>query len=146
MAVSFDPREKPGDPRLAFAVCKGIVGAGPLLPWPYVADSLDRQLDRAARLALARPVMVRADAKRGVLEVSNWFFDYRPDFGGGATPGAVPFLLKYGPRSVKPVVAKYKLDRPTRMFAVDWKLNVVPRPTQQVPTGAGADTDSTDSR
>src|SRR4029077_9118946 len=54
-------REKPADPRLAFAVCKASLGTGPLLPWVYRADSLEKQLDRSTRMAPAPPPCAHAD-------------------------------------------------------------------------------------
>ena len=76
-ANGFQPRDKPGDPRLAFAVCKGSLCTGPLQPWAYRADSLEKQLDRATRTALALPAYVLADAKTGELTATNRFFEER---------------------------------------------------------------------
>src|SRR5262249_61129739 len=87
-------RDRPGDPRLMCAVVKAAKCTGPLLPWVYRADSLEAQLDRAARMALALPTYLRPDAAGGQLAATNRFFDERADFGGAEMPELNAFLLK----------------------------------------------------
>ncbi len=132
-------REKPGDPRLMCALCKGALCTGPLLPWVYRADSLEAQLDRAARLALALPAYLRPDPATGALVASNRFFDERADFGGPQTPGLVAFLAKHGPPAARRVIQAKKLTRPTMFLEPDWKLNQIEHPKQKPPGAAGAD-------
>jgi len=122
------PRSKAGDPRLAFAVCKGALCSGPLLPWVYHADSLDRQLDRATRTALALPTYVKVDAKTGELAATNRFFEERCDYGGNELPGVLPFLKKYGTLATRELITTRKLARVSRYFEPDWKLNQFDRP------------------
>jgi len=130
------PREKAGDPRLAFAVCKGSLGTGPLQPSPYRADSLEKQLDHATRTALALPAYVLADLKTGELAATNRFFDERCDYGGNELPGVLPFLKKYGSLTTRQLIATRKLTRVSRYFEPNWKLNQFDRPKPKVP---GAD-------
>jgi len=130
------PRGRAGDPRLAFAVCKASVGTGPLQPWPYRADSLEKQLDRATRTALALPTYVRANASTGELAATNRFFDERCDYGGNELPGVLPFLKKYGSLATRQLITTRKLTRVSRYFEPDWKLNQFDRPKPKVP---GAD-------
>lgn len=133
-------REKGGDPRIQLALIKGSRCSGPLLPLPYRADSLDAQLDRAARLALALPTWLRTDVPTGQLSASNRFFEERADYGGPELPGLVPFLLKYAPVAARKVITKHKLTRPTLFFEPDWKLNQFDHPRPPLP---GADTTRT---
>ncbi|HEV2106378.1 MAG TPA: DUF547 domain-containing protein [Candidatus Eisenbacteria bacterium] len=137
-ATSFEPRLRPADPRLGWAIAPGALGTPPLLPWPYTADSLDRQLDRAVRIALELPRYVRADVKKGELEATNWFFDQRADY-GYELADVVRFLGRYGTSDTRKVIRKWKLLRPTLMFEVNWKLNVFERPGNPAPPGAAAD-------
>lgn len=130
-------REKGGDPRLQCALVKASVCSGPLLLWPYRADSLEAQLDRAARLALALPSWLRTDAAGGVLSASNRFFEERADIGGPEMPGLVPFLLKYAPPPARKLITARKLTRPNMFFEPDWKLNQFEHPRPALP---GADT------
>jgi hypothetical protein len=131
-------REKPGDPRLAFAVCKGALGTGPLLPWVYRADSLQKQLDRATRMALALPAYVLADEQTGELAVTNRFFDERCDFGGNELSGVLPFLKKYGSAATQRLIATRKLTRVSRYFEPNWKLNQYDHPAPKLPAGGEA--------
>jgi hypothetical protein len=139
MADGSTARERPGDPRLMCALVKGARCAGPLLPWVYRADSLETQLDRAARLALALPAYVRADPALGTLAASNRFFDERADFGGAQTPGLIPFVVKHGPAAARRVIQARKLVRPTIFFEPDWKLNQFDHPKPKLPGEVGAD-------
>ena len=132
------PREQAGDPRLAFALCKASLCSGPLLPWVYRADSLEKQLDRATRMALALPAYVRADAKTGELAATNRFFDERADYGGNELPGVVPFLKKYGSLATRQLITTHKLARVSRYFEPDWKLNQFNHPAPKLPGAAEA--------
>jgi hypothetical protein len=126
-------RDKPGDPRLAFALCKGSLGTGPLQPRVYRADSLEWQLDHATRTALALPAYVRADEKSGELAATNRFFEERADYGGNDLPGVVPFLKKYGTLATRQLITARKLTRVPRYFEPDWKLNQFDHPKPKVP-------------
>ena len=132
-------REQPGDPRVAFALCRGSYCSGPVLPWVYRADSLEAQLDRAARIALALPTYLRPDPAAGALAASNVFFDARADFGGPQLPELVPFLLRHGPPAVRRVIQAKKLARPTIFFEPNWKLNQWDPPKPKLPGAEGAD-------
>jgi hypothetical protein len=139
MADGTTSRERPGDPRLMCALAKGAVCSGPLLPWVYRADSLEAQLDRAARLALALPTYLRPDPAAGMLAASNRFFEERADFGGPQTPGLIAFVVKHGPAAARRVIQAKKLVRPTLFFEPDWKLNQLDHPKPKAPGAAGAD-------
>ena len=131
-------REQAGDPRLAFALCKGSLGTGPLLPWVYRADSLQKQLDRATRTALALPAYVQADEKSGELAATNRFFEERADYGGNELPGVLPFLKKYGSLATRQLITARKLTRVSRYFEPDWKLNQFDHPAPKLPGAAQA--------
>lgn len=133
------PRDKPGDPRLMCALSKGAMCTGPILPWAYRSDSLEAQLDRAARIALASPAYLKPDRVAGTLAASNRFFDERADFGGPQMPGLMPFLGKYGPLAARRVIVAKKLVRPSIFFEPDWKLNQVEYAKPKLPGAAGAD-------
>ena len=133
-------RERAGDPRLQFALVRGALCSGPLLPWVYRADSLDAQLDRATRLALATRGWLRLDAATGTLSASNRFFDERADFGGPEMPGLMPFLNKFAPPAARKVILARKLARPDMFFEADWKLNQYDQPRPALP---GADSTRT---
>ena len=130
------PRSTPGDPRLAFAVCKASLCTGPLQPTVYQADSLEKQLDHATRTALALPAYVRADAKTGELAATNRFFEERCDYGGNELPGVLPFLKKYGTLATRQLITARKLPRVSRYFEPDWKLNQYDRPKPKLPGAA----------
>jgi hypothetical protein len=114
-----------------------------LSPWVYRADSLETQLDRATRLALALPTYLRADPAAGTLAATNRFFDERADFGGPQMPGLIPFVAKHGPVAVRRLIQAKKLVRPTIFFEPDWKLNQFDRPKPKTPGAAGVDSSNT---
>ena len=132
------PRAKPGDPRLMFALCKASLCTGPLLPWVYRADSLEKQLDRAARTALALKTYVRTDEKTGELSATNRFFEERCDYGGNELAGVVPFLRKYGTPATQRIIATRKLTRVPLYFEPDWKINQFDRPKPKPPAAEAA--------
>lgn len=134
------PREHGGDPRLQLALVKASLCSGPIQRWVYRADSLEAQLDRAARLALALPRWVRYDAATNYLVASNRFFEERADLGGNDMPGLMPLLAKHAPLAVRRAIQAKKLTRPGMFFEPDWKLNQFDHPKPKLP---GAATDST---
>ena len=127
------PRELGGDPRLQLALVKASMCSGPLLPWVYRADSLEAQLNRAARLALALPTWLRHDAAQGTLMASNRFFEERADLGGPDMPGLMPLIVRHAPAAVRKTIKERKLTRPTMFFEPDWKLNQYDHPAPKLP-------------
>jgi hypothetical protein len=142
-ADGYQPRETPGDPRLQFALCKAALCTGLILPWAYRADSLEAQLDRAARLSLAHPRWIKLDKESGTFNASNRFFDERPDFGGPHMPGLMAFLQKYGTSELQKTIRSKKLTQPSMFFEPSWKLNQYDHPATVLP---GEKRDSTGTR
>lgn len=138
LADGMQAREKAGDPRLQLALVKASLSSGPILPWVYRADSLEAQLDRAARLALALPRWLKYDAAAGMLTASNRFFEERADLGGPDMPGLMPLLGKHAPLAVRKGIQAKKLTRVSMFFEPNWKLNQFDHPKPKVP-GAAAD-------
>lgn len=127
------PREKPADPRLQLALMRASMCSAPIQPWVYRADSLEKQLDRAARLALALPRWVRFDAAANYLTASNRFFEERVDLGGPDLPGLMPLLAKHGPPALRKAIVAKKLTRAGMFFEPDWKLNQFDHPKPKLP-------------
>lgn len=138
-----EPRTREADPRLAFALCRSYVGDAPLPPRAFRGDSLELQLDQAARRALAQQRFVSWDAAARSLVASELFNEVRVDFGGDPHR-AVEFIERFGPLAVRAHIKKFKLDAVTRFSAVDPKMNQYERPKAAPPTAApgtpGADT------
>jgi Protein of unknown function, DUF547 len=143
LADIIEARTEPADPRLMFALAHGTLGSAPLLPWVYRADSLEAQLDRATRLALALPAWLRIDPASGTFSASNHFFHERADYGGPDLPGVMPLVDRFGPPAVKKLVAKRRLQRPDMYFEPTWKLNQYEHPKPKLPGLAGADSTKT---
>jgi len=139
LADGLNSRETGADPRLQFALSKAALCTGLLTPWVYRADSLDMQLDRATRLALALPRWIRLDEASGTFMASNRFFDERADLGGAEMPGLMPLLARYGPPKLQKTIRAKKLTRPSMFFEPDWKLNQFDHPAPPLP-GALKDT------
>lgn len=139
MADGSMPRDHGGDPRLMFALVHASRCSGPVLPWVYRSDSLEAQLDRAARIALALPTWLRHDAKTGMITASNRLFEERADLGGNDMPGLMPLLNRFAPAPVKKTIAARKLVRPDMFFEPDWKLNQFDHPPERLPGQVGAE-------
>lgn len=123
----LESRTKGCDPRLSFALCPGYAGGPPLALRAYTGDSLEVQLDQAARRALALPRFVTVDKTVGTVVASDHFNTHRADFGGDPN-GALPFLERFGSSDVKGVIKKFKLTRISRFSTVDVGMNQFERP------------------
>ena len=109
------------DPRAHFATVNGSLGAPPLMPRAYRADSLDLQLDAACRAALALPRHLALDEKDKIINGSAIFNQYAYDWGG--QDHTFPFVEQYAPPAIKSAIKKYKLTSVGGYLGWDWKLN-----------------------
>jgi hypothetical protein len=89
-----------GDPRVEFALCAAAMGSPPLADQPWRADTMTRQLEEAARLAMDDPRMVRIDHERQYLliglpigEQRQAFIDYCAKQTGAPAPTMLNVLL-----------------------------------------------------
>lgn len=133
-----DPRSVPADPRLGFAICPGAVGGPTLWLRAFRGDSLEAQLERVTRNAMASPTWVSVGAQKDDLVVSDALFSRRIDLGGDAA-GILRFIEKYGTSDAKAVIKKYRLTSVPRFKAFDWALNQTERPKGSAPLGLPAD-------
>ncbi|MBK7368567.1 MAG: DUF547 domain-containing protein [Candidatus Eisenbacteria bacterium] len=135
-----DSRSKGGDPRLSLALCPGYAGGPPLALRAFKGDSLEIQLDQAARRALSLPRFLTVDKTVGTIVASEHFNTNRADFGGNPN-SAIPFLERYGSPDVKSVIKKFKLTAISRFRTVDVGMNQFERPksapTPMPASGAG---------
>jgi hypothetical protein len=114
-------REEFKDPRIHFAVNCASKSCPPIRTQPYVAASLDAQLDEATRAYLASPdaVQVRTDGGKTTIETVKIFDWYAADF--KASGGPLAFIQKYGPPAAVDAIAGGKAKL---VFAeYDWSLN-----------------------
>ena len=114
-------REEFKDPRIHFAVNCASKSCPPIRPQPYVAASLDAQLDEATRAYLASPdaVEVRTDDGKTTIVSSKIFDWYAGDF--KASGGPLAFIQKFGPPDAADAIAG---GRARLVFAdYDWSLN-----------------------
>jgi len=122
------------DPRAHFALVCGAIGCPPLQPRAFVPESLDVQLDRATRDALAHPNHLRWDSSLKRLAGSSVFSWYEADFGGPVK--AYEFALRHAPDSLRVAAAAKLQPGFDRTLPWNWDLNIVPRKPQaqdQVP-------------
>ncbi|MBI5167994.1 MAG: DUF547 domain-containing protein [Candidatus Eisenbacteria bacterium] len=136
----LEPRARSADPRLSFALCPGYAGGPPLALRAYTGDSLEAQLDLAARRALAQPRFVTADKVTGTVVASEHFGTHRVDFGGNPND-ALPFLERFAPADVKSVIRKFKVSAISRFSIEDLQMNQFERPKsapKPMPAQAGA--------
>jgi len=123
--ATFEPRRHGVDPRRALALCSGHLGDPPLAPRAYRGDSLEAQLDEAARRALALPRFVTFDESRQWLAVSDYLAARAVDH-GGTVDGIVPFLERYAPGDVRRGIRKFHVTRIPQVIAGDRALNIHP--------------------
>jgi len=114
-------REEFKDPRVHFALNCASRSCPPIRPEPYVAASLDAQLDDSVRKYLASPdaVEVKTDGGKTTV-VSVKIFDwYAGDF--KASGGTLAFIQKFGPPAAAEAIAGGKAKLAFADY--DWSLN-----------------------
>lgn len=116
-------REEFKDPRVHFAVNCASKSCPPIRPEPYVAGSLDAQLDDATRAYLASPeaVELRTDGGKTTIVSAKIFDWYAGDF--TASGGPLGFIQKFGPPSAADAIAGGKAKLAFADY--DWSLNAV---------------------
>ena len=121
------PRPRTLDPRAHFAVVCAALGCPPLQPRAFVPESLDVQLDRACREALASPRHLRWNAQLKRVAGSSVFSWFEADFGG--PEGAFEFLKRYAPDPLRAALEAKPEPRIETFIAWDWNMNWVPHPS-----------------
>ena len=119
LRVEFD------DPRVHYAVNCASYGCPNLQKDAWVAETLDEDLDKAAREYINHPrgVSIR---KRGGLEVSTIYKWFREDF-GGSEQGVIDHLLQYADDDL---AAEIRANADIKKHEYDWSLNDV-QPAQR---------------
>jgi hypothetical protein len=138
-SASHGPRALLADPRVLFATNPGRIGAPPLMPRAYRADSLDHQLDEAVRVTLALPRFVTVQANPTLLLVSDWLARNRADL-GGSEEALLAFVQKNAPRAVRDGIRKAKLTKVSRYVAANPLLNQMDHPKIIMPVTTSGET------
>jgi len=114
-------RDEFKDPRVHFAINCASKSCPPIRPEPYVAASIDDQLDDATRKYLASPGAVEVITGGGKTTiVSVKIFDwYASDF--KASGGPLAFIQKFGPPAAADAIAAGKVKLTFADY--DWSLN-----------------------
>ncbi len=106
------------DPRVHYAVNCASFGCPNLLRKAWVGETLDEDLDAAARDYVNNPRGVSV-LDNGDLEVSKIYKWYREDF-GGSTVGIISHLIEYAePELKQKLTAEASIDK----YVYDWSLN-----------------------
>ncbi|MDJ0922406.1 MAG: DUF547 domain-containing protein [Henriciella sp.] len=118
LRVQFD------DPRVHYAVNCASYGCPNLQTEAWVAETLDEDLDQAARDFINHPrgVTVR---RNGSLQVSTIYKWFKEDF-GGSNDGVIEHLREYAEGDLAEAL---KTDRKIRKHEYDWALNDYKDPT-----------------
>ena len=132
------PRTPVQDPRVLFATNPGRIGAPPIMPRAFRADSLDRQLDEAMRTTLALPRFVTVQVNPPLLFVSDWLGRNRADF-GGTVPAMLDFVQKHAPHAVRDGIRKAKLTGVSRFLDANPLLNQKDHPKVIMQPAPGGD-------
>ena len=114
-------RDEFKDPRIHFTVNNASKSCPPLRAEPYVAATIDQQLDDATRKYLASPdaVELRTQAGKTTIVASKIFDWYAGDF--KASGGPLAFIEKYGPTEAREAIAGGKAKLAFADY--DWSLN-----------------------
>jgi len=114
-------RDEFKDPRIHFAVNCASKSCPPLRAEPYVAASLDNQLDEATRAYLASPdaVQVTTGGGKTTLVTTKIFEWYAADF--KASGGPLAFIRKFGPPAAAEAIAAGNAKLTFAEY--DWDLN-----------------------
>jgi Protein of unknown function, DUF547 len=105
------------DPRVHYAINCASFGCPNLLTRAWMADTLDADLDAAARAYINHPRGVSAET-RG-LTVSSIYKWFEADF-GGSKDDVIKHLLKYADPAL---AAKIRATPKIRDYGYDWSLN-----------------------
>ena len=118
------------DPRIHFAINCASIGCPPLASQPYRAETLDAQLDEAARTYLAIPEGLRDDGDDFLVSsILDWYGDdfverFAPAIPGDRHPkerAILGVIAVYGPAALS---ARAKTGRPgIRFLDYNWSLN-----------------------
>lgn len=110
-----------GDPRIHFALnCSAL--ACPVLPRePFVASTLEAQLERETRAFFARPQNFRVDDAAATVWLSELLDFYREDFVPVPAASLLQYANRYAPRSAPP-------DYTVRFTPYDWTVANSRRP------------------
>jgi hypothetical protein len=143
VGATLTPAPRTLDPRPHFALANGTLGGALIEPRAFRPESLDAQLDRATRDALANPRHLRRDADLGRLWGSSIFTWYEWDFGG--REGVSAFVKRHAPEALRAEIATKADPVVDLTIPWDWNFNMVPhKPTK--PSGgkpaSGASSDS----
>jgi hypothetical protein len=109
------PRFK--DPRVHFAINCAALSCPPLASEPYLGNTLDRQLDDAARAFINNPQ--RNYLKDNTLYVSKIFKWFAEDF----NHDVIGFFLKYAKQDVKKELEAKRDKIKIKYLNYDWSLN-----------------------
>jgi hypothetical protein len=112
------------DPRVHFALVGATKGAPTLMPRAFSAESLDAQLDFAARNALANPRHLRWNDERGILMGTSMLQWNAADFGG--PPGVIAFVKRYAPAATQELIESKKVLWVSGFLPFDWTFNEPP--------------------
>ena len=111
------PRYK--DPRVHFAINCSAVSCPPLRAEPYLADTLDQQLDNSTRSFINDANSYRLEGN--TLYVSRIFKWFSEDF----NEGALGFYLQYADGDLKERLSRQKDNIQVKYMHYDWSLNDV---------------------
>jgi hypothetical protein len=125
-------RKEIGEPRVHFALNCASVSCPPLAAEPYRAETIDAQLDAAARSYLATPLGLLVDGR--TLRVSSLFKWYGDDFieafaslgPPGPSPrdrGVLGVIARYGPAAAADLARSGRAR--LAYLSYDWSLNDV---------------------
>lgn len=107
------------DARIHYAVNCASIGCPELARRPYLAESLDRDLDAAARAFVNSPEAVRISSGRIVVsKIYDWFVE---DFGGGER-GVLDHLKAYAAPELR---QRLEAINDLEETQYDWRLNDV---------------------
>ena len=118
-------RKRYQEPRIHFAVNCASASCPPLRPEPFRAETLDAQLEQAARDFIARPE--NAAVQNDALYLSKIFDWYGEDFvralerEGATRPRVADYVLRYLPQEHAAHLRQRKLR--VKFYAYDWTLN-----------------------
>lgn len=115
---------KMGDNRIHFAIVCGSRGCPDLSSDPYSPDSLDQQLDAAARNYLSQEKGMQIDQDSGLVMLSSIFDWFGSDFGKDNVE-KLDALSKYLPETEAEYLRKNAATITVKYMQYDWSLNGV---------------------
>ena len=109
--------------RALFALCRGAVSSPPLRAGVYFAETLNVDLDEAARAFVRSPRGMVVDRESHQVFLSQIFGWHRRDFESAVSGTVLDYVEQYADEDMRAYLARHGVAARVRYLRWDWRLN-----------------------